>query len=177
MQGMVAGKRSRGKYIIDIFGMMTTASRLTEDGHQFHKDLFSEESVITQVLLEDFTRYLLIRNMRCVFYLAVCSLQTFKKNVISPRSDSTEPGAAILAEEKIMFGVHAHAMSLMTIAKIRKVYTTTDAKSISKQLTMPARENATPIRILHNSAAHLSGSARSFGAILMGYLGEYMRCL
>ena len=100
-----------------------------------------------------------------------------KKNVISPPSDSTEPGAAILPEEKIMFGVHAHAMSLMTIAKIRKVYTTTDAKSISKQLAMPARENATPIRILHNSAAHLSGSARSFGAILMGYLGEYMRCL
>ena len=69
MQGMVAGKRSRGKYIIDIFGMMTTVSRLTEDGHQFHKNLFSEESVITQVLLEDFTRYLLIRNMRCVFFI------------------------------------------------------------------------------------------------------------
>ena len=88
--------------------------------------------------------------------------------------DSAEPGAAILPEEKIMFSVHAHAMSLMTIAKIRKIYTTTDAKSIAKQLAMSPRENATPIRILHNSAAHLSGSARSFGAILMGYLGEYL---
>ena len=40
------------------------------------------------------------------------------------------------------------------------------------QLGMSAHENATPIRILHNSAGHLSGPARSFGAILMGYLGN-----
>ena len=78
----------------------------------------------------------------------------------------------IIAEDKIIFGVHAHAMSLMTVARIRKVYNKTDAKSIAKQLGMSAHENATPIRILHNSAAHLSGSARSFGSILMGYLGE-----
>ena len=71
-----------------------------------------------------------------------------------------------------MFGVHAHAMSLMTVAKIRKVYNRVDGKSIAKQLGMSAHENATPIRILHNSAGHLNGAARSFGAILMGYLGE-----
>ena len=71
-----------------------------------------------------------------------------------------------------MFGVHAHAMSLMTVAKIRKVYNHIDGKSIAKQLGMSTHENATPIRILHNSAGHLNGSARSFGAILMGYLGE-----
>ena len=70
-----------------------------------------------------------------------------------------------------MFGVHAHAMSLMTVAKIRKVYNKTDAKSIAKQLGMSAHENATPIRILHNATGHLNGAARSFGAILMGYLG------
>ena len=71
-----------------------------------------------------------------------------------------------------MFGVHAHAMSLMTVAKIRKVYSKVDAKSIAKQLNMSAHENATPIRILHNSAGNLNGPARSFGAILMGYLGK-----
>ena len=74
-----------------------------------------------------------------------------------------------------MFGVHAHAMSLMTVAKIRKVYNRVDGKSIAKQLGMSAHENATPIRILHNSAGHLNGAARSFGAILMGYLGK--KCL
>ena len=65
-------------------------------------------------------------------------------------------------------------MSLMTIAKIRKVYNKTDAKSIAKQLGMSAHENATPIRILHNSCGHLSGPARSFGSILMGYLGKFL---
>ena len=74
----------------------------------------------------------------------------------------------------MIFGVHAHAMSLMTIAKIRKVYNKTDAKSIAKQLGMSAHENATPIRILHNSCGHLSGPARSFGSILMGYLGKHV---
>ena len=64
----------------------------------------------------------------------------------------------------------------MTVAKIRKVYTKVDAKSIAKQLGMSAHENATPIRILHNSASHLSGPARSFGAILMGYLGVRTFC-
>ena len=33
-------------------------------------------------------------------------------------------------------------------------------------------DSATPIRILHNSAAHLGGYARCLGAILMVYLGK-----
>lgn len=77
-----------------------------------------------------------------------------------------------LSEERLVFGVHAHAMSLMTLAKIRKIYNKIDAKYIAKQLNMSAHENATPIRIIHNSAAHLTGPARSFGAILIGYLGK-----
>lgn len=43
---------------------------------------------------------------------------------------------------------------------------------LSLQLAMSAHDNATPIRILHNSAGHLSGPARSLGAILMGYIGK-----
>jgi len=41
---------------------------------------------------------------------------------------------------------------------------------------MTGRDNATPIRLLHNSAAHLSGLARSLGAILIGYLGVRTFC-
>lgn len=37
---------------------------------------------------------------------------------------------------------------------------------------MSAHDNATPIRIIHNSAGHLNGPARSLGAILIGYLGK-----
>ncbi len=40
----------------------------------------------------------------------------------------------MISEDKIMFGIHAHAMSLMTVAKIRKVYNKIDAKSIAKQV-------------------------------------------
>jgi len=85
------------------------------------------------------------------------------------QSDSPALG---IGEERIVFGVHAHAISLMTLAKIRKIYNKIDAKFIAKQLNMSTHENATPIRIIHNSAAHLTGPARCFGAILMGYLGK-----
>jgi len=77
-----------------------------------------------------------------------------------------------VAEERLVFGIHAHAMSLMTVAKIRKIYNKIDAKLVAKQLSMSDHENATPIRILHNSSAHLNGPARSLGAILIGYLSQ-----
>ena len=40
----------------------------------------------------------------------------------------------VVPEDKVMFGVHAHAISLMTVAKIRKVYNKVDAKTIAKQV-------------------------------------------
>lgn len=83
---------------------------------------------------------------------------------------------SLVSEEKVVFGVHSHAISQMTITKIRKVYNKVDSKSIAKQLAMGSHENATPIRIIHNSAGHLSGPARSLGAILMGYLGVRTFC-
>lgn len=36
---------------------------------------------------------------------------------------------------------------------------------------MPLRENLTPIRVLRNLATQLGGSARSLGAVLVGYQG------
>ncbi|KAI5732691.1 hypothetical protein M8J76_003102 [Diaphorina citri] len=78
---------------------------------------------------------------------------------------------ALVAEEKIIFGLNARARSQLTLAKIRKVYSKIDSKFIAKQHGMSSHENATPIRILHNSAAHLSGTARSLGAVVVGYLG------
>jgi len=43
-----------------------------------------------------------------------------------------------------------------------------DIKSIAKHLGMASGENATPIRIVHNSAGHLLGPARSIGGVLIG---------
>jgi len=74
-------------------------------------------------------------------------------------------------EEKILFGLNAVACTPMTLNKIRRVYARADNRAIAKQLAMPPSENATPIFILHNSAGHLPGPARSLGGVIIGYLG------
>lgn len=84
--------------------------------------------------------------------------------------------APLVAEEKVIFGLNAKAMSQLTLAKIRKVYSKSDNKAIAKQLGMSSHENATPIRILHNSAGHLSGPARCLGGTVVGYLGVRVFC-
>ena len=76
-----------------------------------------------------------------------------------------------VAEDKIVFGLNAVAVSPLTLAKIRKVYSKLDNKAIARQLAMPSNENATPIRVLHNAAGHLLGPARSLGGVIIGYLG------
>ncbi|XP_052816149.1 WD repeat and FYVE domain-containing protein 3-like isoform X4 [Mya arenaria] len=94
----------------------------------------------------------------------------------SPYLEDRDMQGPFISEEKVVFGVHAHAMSQLTIAKMRKIYNKVDSKSIAKQLAMSSHDNATPIRVLHNSAGHLGGYARCLGAILMGYLGVRTFC-
>ncbi|KAF6208270.1 hypothetical protein GE061_016724 [Apolygus lucorum] len=89
----------------------------------------------------------------------------------APQIYGNEPYPPIVAEEKLVFGLNAKAVSYLTLAKIRKLYSRADNKSIAKQLGMSSHENATPIRVLHNSAGHLGGAARSLGGIVVGYLG------
>lgn len=82
----------------------------------------------------------------------------------------------LVTEEKVVFGLNAKAVSQLTLSKIRKVYSRADNKSIAKQLGMSSHENATPIRILHNSAGHLSGPSRTLGGVVIGYLGVRVFC-
>ncbi|XP_019753468.2 WD repeat and FYVE domain-containing protein 3 isoform X1 [Dendroctonus ponderosae] len=82
----------------------------------------------------------------------------------------------LVTEEKVVFGLNAKAVSWQTLNNIRKVYSRSDNKSIAKQLGMSSRESATPIRVLHNSAGHLAGSARTLGGIVIGYLGVRVFC-
>lgn len=89
----------------------------------------------------------------------------------SPQLHGSEPMLPLVTEDKIVFGLNAKAASHLTLAKIRKLYSRADNKSIAKQLGMSSHENATPIRILHNSVGHLSGAARSLGGVVVGYLG------
>ncbi|XP_047018830.1 WD repeat and FYVE domain-containing protein 3 isoform X2 [Helicoverpa zea] len=93
-----------------------------------------------------------------------------------PSGQYQEPLAPLVAEEKVVFGINARAMSQLTLAKIRKVYSKNDNKAIAKMLGMSSHENATPIRILHNSAGHLMGPARCLGGTVVGYLGVRVFC-
>ncbi|XP_014261988.1 WD repeat and FYVE domain-containing protein 3 isoform X2 [Cimex lectularius] len=89
----------------------------------------------------------------------------------APHIHGNEPMPPIVAEEKIVFALNAKAVSHLTLAKIRKLYSRADNKSIAKQVGMSSHENATPIRVLHNAAGHLCGAARSLGGVIVGYLG------
>lgn len=92
---------------------------------------------------------------------------------LAPNLNSPEV-SQMVTEEKVVFGLNSKAVSQLTLNKIRKVYSRTDNKSIAKQLGMSSHESATPIRILHNSAGHLAGSARTLGGVVIGYLGKYI---
>lgn len=94
----------------------------------------------------------------------------------APQLSNPESTSALVSEEKIIFGLNAKAMSQLTLAKIRKVYSRADNKAIAKQLGMSSHENATPIRVLHNSSGHLAGPARSLGGVVIGYLGVRVFC-
>ena len=48
--------------------------------------------------------------------------------------DDGEFQGSFIGEEKMMFGVHAHTVLQMTVAKIRKAYNKVDSKSIAKQV-------------------------------------------
>ncbi|KAJ7327170.1 hypothetical protein JRQ81_016929 [Phrynocephalus forsythii] len=96
--------------------------------------------------------------------------------VYMPCKDSKPEGVcpspvSLVPEEKVSFGLYALSVSALTVARIRKVYNKLDSKAIAKQLVVSSHENATPVKLLHNSAGHLNGPARTIGAALIGYLG------
>lgn len=87
-----------------------------------------------------------------------------------------ENASPLVTEERVIFGVNAKAVSQLTLARIRKVYSRCDNKTIAKQLGISSHDNATPIRVLHNSAGHLAGPARTLGGVVVGYLGVRVFC-
>uniref|UniRef100_A0A5S6QX43 WD repeat and FYVE domain-containing protein 3 n=1 Tax=Trichuris muris TaxID=70415 RepID=A0A5S6QX43_TRIMR len=89
----------------------------------------------------------------------------------APLSWSEKRLPNLVAEEKVSFGLHTTAVSTMTLARLRKIYNKVDSRAIGKLLGIPSHENITPVRVMHNSAVHLGGPARSIGGVIVGYLG------
>lgn len=79
-----------------------------------------------------------------------------------------------LSEDRVIFGLNSRATSVMTLSKMRRVYSKFDCKQISKIIGISIHENATPIQLLHNSAGHLIGPSRPLGGVLIGNIG--VRC-
>lgn len=79
-----------------------------------------------------------------------------------------------IAEDRVIFGLNSRATSIMTLSKMRRVYSKFDCKQIAKIIGLSTHENATPIYVLHNSAGHLCGPSRPLGGVLIGNIGA--RC-
>ncbi|VVC89841.1 unnamed protein product [Leptidea sinapis] len=130
--------------------------------------------VLNRAVLKNSSFSLYLDAISVIYQLGPHYVGTFQAPVLpGPNQDPLTP---LVAEEKVIFGINARAMSQLTLAKIRKVYSKNDNKAIAKQLGMSSHENATPIRILHNSAGHLTGPARCLGGVVVGYLGVRVFC-
>ncbi|XP_045140276.1 WD repeat and FYVE domain-containing protein 3 [Echinops telfairi] len=114
-------------------------------------------------------------NVTTIFELGPNYVGSFQA-VCMPCKDAKPEGVvpspvSLVPEEKVSFGLYALSVSSLTVARIRKVYNKLDSKAIAKQLGISSHENATPVKLIHNSAGHLNGPARTIGATLIGYLG------
>uniref|UniRef100_A0A8C3WJH3 WD repeat and FYVE domain-containing protein 3 n=1 Tax=Catagonus wagneri TaxID=51154 RepID=A0A8C3WJH3_9CETA len=114
-------------------------------------------------------------NVTTIFELGPNYVGSFQA-VCMPCKDAKSEGVvpspvSLVPEEKVSFGLYALSGSALTVARIRKVYNKLDSKAIAKQLGISSHENATPVKLVHNSAGHLNGPARTIGATLIGYLG------
>jgi len=48
-------------------------------------------------------------------------------------TESVEP---LVSEEKVMFGIHGHAKSVLTLAKIRKHFRKSDTRAVAKEVLL-----------------------------------------
>ncbi|GIX85506.1 WD repeat and FYVE domain-containing protein 3 [Caerostris extrusa] len=102
-----------------------------------------------------------------LYQLGPCYTGSFQ----APTLSGVDVHQPLVTEEKIVFGINAAAVSVMTLAKIRRVYSKADCRSIAKMLGMSSHENATPIHILHNSGWPSEWSCSLSGWNFVGYLG------
>ncbi|CAD6191346.1 unnamed protein product [Caenorhabditis auriculariae] len=79
--------------------------------------------------------------------------------------------SSLLQEEKMVFSLSGAATQELTLAKIRTIFGKLDAEMLSQQLGISPNDTSTPLRILTNTAAHAPGPGRTFGGVVVGYLG------
>nr|XP_046257722.1 WD repeat- and FYVE domain-containing protein 4 isoform X2 [Scatophagus argus] len=77
----------------------------------------------------------------------------------------------LVSEERISFGINPAVSTLTTVAQIREDYNEVDCRLIAKEMGITSRDQSTPVLLVRNISQHLSGTARTVGAALVGHFG------
>ncbi|KAK7930816.1 hypothetical protein WMY93_007211 [Mugilogobius chulae] len=77
----------------------------------------------------------------------------------------------LVPEERISFGINPAISTMTTVAQIREDYNEVDCRLIAKEMGITSRDNSTPVFLACNISQHLSGTARTIGAALVGHFG------
>ncbi|XP_024660429.2 WD repeat- and FYVE domain-containing protein 4 isoform X1 [Maylandia zebra] len=77
----------------------------------------------------------------------------------------------LVPEERISFGINPAVSTLTTVVQIREDYNEVDCRLIAKEMGITCRDQSTPVFLAQNISQHLSGTARTIGAALVGHFG------
>uniref|UniRef100_A0A3P9QBR1 Alfy-like armadillo-like repeat domain-containing protein n=1 Tax=Poecilia reticulata TaxID=8081 RepID=A0A3P9QBR1_POERE len=77
----------------------------------------------------------------------------------------------LVYEERVSFGINPAVSTLTNVVQIREDYNEVDCRLIAKEMGITSRDHSTPVLFLQNISKHLSGTARTIGAALVGRFG------
>ncbi|XP_070696577.1 WD repeat- and FYVE domain-containing protein 4 [Pempheris klunzingeri] len=101
---------------------------------------------------------------------------TYMGNFLALRNTGCDPNAEslplrLVPEERISFGINLAISTLTTVVQIREDYNEVDCRLIAKEMGITSRDHSTPVLLARNISQHLSGTARTIGAALIGNFG------
>ncbi|XP_037638382.1 WD repeat- and FYVE domain-containing protein 4 isoform X1 [Sebastes umbrosus] len=103
----------------------------------------------------------------------------YQGNFLALRNPGHDPDAEslplrLVPEERISFGINPAISTLTTVVQIREDYNEVDCRLIAKEMGITSRDHSTPVFLAQNISQHLSGTARTIGAALIGHFGVRM---
>ncbi|KAK0130892.1 WD repeat- and FYVE domain-containing protein 4 [Merluccius polli] len=88
-----------------------------------------------------------------------------------PEAEAVTPPLRLVTEERISFGINPAVTTVTTVAQLRDDYNEVDCRLIAKEIGIASRDQSTPVLLVQNISQHLSGTARTIGAALVGRFG------
>ncbi|KAL8186648.1 UNVERIFIED_CONTAM: hypothetical protein K2H54_003424 [Gekko kuhli] len=78
---------------------------------------------------------------------------------------------ALVAQEKISFGINMMSSGYTTIRGIRDGYGQVDGRLVAKELELSSRDGMTPVYLARNTAGRLAGPLRTIGSVAVSQYG------